>query len=596
MLHNLLADRVVRVSGLVYAVVMLPFLLPAIDSEWLLEFANNYTHLLLIIVTLVALLHGMGACRQQAHRRFWLAIAAAYIAWLGVRVLYLAVPEDTGSSLLAADGLYLCYYAGLLVAVSFRPHLAQAATTSSAGRWIEVLGTLLFAFGLLIYFVFIPASEDRSQHLESITPFLMFGVFNLLLLGTLLALWHATDAASYWRWVYGLLALNVAAWSVLDVIEGAIEAKAISAVDAVSLWDTLWLLPYALVIVAACVGVVSAPATAQRMEVAPIPQPQEQLWGTGRLLAFAVTLPALHLGLVAIGFQNYEASRTRAACAATTLVVLGALAFVQQRYSSGQRDRAVRDLARREKQLRRSQKLEVVGKLAAGIAHEFNNLLVPVRAFTELALDQTPKRSEVADDLHQVLEATARATGLAKQLLVFSRHEPPELSDLALNDLTANISRLLDRLMGHGIKPEFRIAPVVDNVWADASQIEQVIMNLAINARDAMPGGGVLTIETSNLLVEEYDRSVEGLVPGRYVKISVSDTGCGMDQQLRDRVFEPFFTTKPGDQGTGLGLSICHDIVQAHGGHIDLQSTPGEGTTVSILLKSSGESVLDAAT
>ena len=589
-LPDLRGDRVARFAAIVYALVILPFVVPVLDAEQLLGFTSKYTHLLLILTTLVALLHGMGVHRERSHRWFWLAIATAYIAWLTVRLLYLAVPEDTEASLRAADALYLCYYASLLVAVSFRPHLAQASS-NSAERWIEVLGTLLFAFGLLIYFVFIPAAEGRTQHLESVAPFLMFGVFNLLLLGSLVVLWRAADAGSSWRRIYGLLALSAGAWCMLDVVEATIQAWGIVALEPAGPWDLFWLLPYAFVIAAARLGVVAVHATEQATEVVPADTRRKEMWGTGRLLAFAATLPALHLALSAVGSQSVATSPARAACAATSLVILTTLAFLQQRYASQQRARVIRQLAGREEQLRRSQKLEAIGTLAAAIVHEFNNLLFAIGGSTELALQGVPQRSEAADDLRQARKSTARAAALSKRLLLLSRRQPQELRDVSLNELTANISQLLERLLGQGITSELRIAPVLDSVCADPSQIEQVVLNLAMNARDAMSEGGTLIIETSNLLVEDPDRPIDDLAPGRYVKIAVSDTGRGIDPRIRDRIFEPFFTTKPDDQGTGLGLSICHDIIQAHGGHIDVRSTPGRGTTVSVLLKSSGETL-----
>jgi two-component system CheB/CheR fusion protein len=239
---------------------------------------------------------------------------------------------------------------------------------------------------------------------------------------------------------------------------------------------------------------------------------------------------------------------------------------------------------RLETELRQAQKMESIGHLAAGIAHDFNNLLTVIAGYTSLLEVPTPDVS-VAETARGIAAATERAATLTQQLLAFSRKQrvAPEILDANL--LVARTERMLHRVLGDNI----RLITVVDSdlggVFADPAVIEQVIVNLAINARDAMPGGGVLTIETCNLDLDQvFVARRPGLPAGRYVRLLVRDTGCGMDQETLAQVFEPFFTTKEVGKGTGLGLASAYGSIQQSGGYIEAESRPGQGTTFSIYL------------
>jgi signal transduction histidine kinase len=239
---------------------------------------------------------------------------------------------------------------------------------------------------------------------------------------------------------------------------------------------------------------------------------------------------------------------------------------------------------RLEAQLMQAQKIESIGRLAGGVAHDFNNLLTAIGGYAELALDALPVDHEVQDDLREIRKATARAAALTQQLLAFARKQiiNPRVSDLAT--LTADVHKLLRRLIGENVQIVVRSEPNLGPVRVDAGQFEQLLMNLAINARDAMPAGGTLTIELANLDLEAEDVDGEELLPGPYVCIAVSDTGLGMDAHTQAHLFEPFFTTKEVGQGTGLGLATCYGIVKQHGGTIAFRSAPGQGTTFEIYL------------
>ena len=238
-----------------------------------------------------------------------------------------------------------------------------------------------------------------------------------------------------------------------------------------------------------------------------------------------------------------------------------------------------------EAQLRQAQKMEAVGQLAGGIAHDFNNLLTAILGSSELLLESLAPDHPGRDEAHECRKAALRAADLTRQLLAYSRRQVLAPRLLHLNEVVAEMDKMLRRLIGEEIDLRTVLAPDLGAVRADPSQLQQVIVNLAVNARDAMPGGGQLIISTANVVLEGSGAVADTVVvPGAYVMLAVSDSGIGMDPDTQARAFEPFFTTKPTGQGTGLGLATVDGIVKQSGGYIQLTSAPGRGTTFSIHL------------
>jgi two-component system cell cycle sensor histidine kinase/response regulator CckA len=238
-----------------------------------------------------------------------------------------------------------------------------------------------------------------------------------------------------------------------------------------------------------------------------------------------------------------------------------------------------------EEQLRQSQKLEGVGRLAGGVAHDFNNLLTVITGFSHMTLDGLPPYDKLRGGVEEVLKAAVRATSLTEQLLSFSRRQPSRTEIIELNLLVENVEKMLGRLIGEDVNLALCLDPAAGAIRADAVQIEQVIMNLVLNARDAMPNGGKLGIGTAHQSVDErFAASHLDLAPGEYSALTVSDTGTGISPEVRAHIFEPFFTTKPQGKGTGLGLSTVYGIVKQCGGSISVWSEPGRGTEFRILL------------
>lgn len=238
-----------------------------------------------------------------------------------------------------------------------------------------------------------------------------------------------------------------------------------------------------------------------------------------------------------------------------------------------------------EDELARFQKLEAIGRVTAGVAHDFNNLLTLISGYDELLLADLDKNDPHRKQAEAIRKAVDHAITLTRQLLTFSRMQPLQRTDLVFNDVIKDVDNVLERAIGESITLVTDLEPRLKTVKADASQIEQVIMNLAINARDAMPDGGKLTITTANVTLDE-DQTLQqpGLEPGPYVMLAVADTGTGMDEETLSHLFEPFFTTKERGQGTGLGLSTIYGIVRQSGGDIMVQSKPGNGATFQVYL------------
>jgi two-component system cell cycle sensor histidine kinase/response regulator CckA len=242
-----------------------------------------------------------------------------------------------------------------------------------------------------------------------------------------------------------------------------------------------------------------------------------------------------------------------------------------------------------EQELRQSQKMEAVGRLAGGVAHDFNNLLTIIGGYGQMIMDSLDQGNPIRKDMEAILEASTRATALTRQLLTFSRRQLVQPKVLDLNRHVSRMNRVLRRVIGEDIELKTSLKAASSRIKADPGQIEQVVLNIAVNARDAMPNGGKLTIRTADVeFDQEHPAGLHALPPGKYVELSITDTGTGMSPEIQSHLFEPFFTTKAKGKGTGLGLSTVYGIVKQSGGDVTIESEPAKGTTVRMVFPAAG--------
>jgi PAS domain S-box-containing protein len=252
--------------------------------------------------------------------------------------------------------------------------------------------------------------------------------------------------------------------------------------------------------------------------------------------------------------------------------------------------RDISERKRLEQQFVQAQKMEAIGRLAGGIAHDFNNLLTAIMGYSELLVPRVRQDASLAADVEEIRKAGERASRLTRQLLAFSRQQVLEPRILDLNVVVNDLKNMLDRLIGEDVHIEVVTEPDLECVKADPGQVEQLILNLVVNARDAMPQGGRLRLTTASATLDEAAaRRHDGAAPGRYISIAIADSGCGMSKEVLAHVFEPFFTTKPAGKGTGLGLATVFGVVKQSGGFLTVESAPGAGTTITAHLPVAAE-------
>jgi signal transduction histidine kinase/CheY-like chemotaxis protein len=310
-------------------------------------------------------------------------------------------------------------------------------------------------------------------------------------------------------------------------------------------------------------------------------------WLARKLLPVAALAPA-GLGALCVNSQLFSSDmRLGIASLVVAQIVLFAalvwgLAFVLNR-AEAEKEVAQEALARSEKLLQQSQKMEAIGLLAGGVAHDFNNLLAVINGYSDLLLERADVPSADRRSLEQIKQAGTSAASLTRQLLMLSRQQVVEPVVLDINKTVGNLDKMLRRLIKENIEFSFVLDSQLDRVKADPGQIEQIVLNLVVNARDAMPNGGSLRIQTKNV-ERVVPHSGPGTSASRFVLLEVTDTGTGMDQKTQTHIFEPFFTTKPVGKGTGLGLATVYGIVKQSNGHIEVQSTVGKGSSFQVYL------------
>jgi signal transduction histidine kinase len=296
-------------------------------------------------------------------------------------------------------------------------------------------------------------------------------------------------------------------------------------------------------------------------------------------------------------FTTEEIQFAMLLCQLAALILDNSKLYAAAQREIAERQQAEREQARLQAQLLQAQKMEAIGQLAGGIAHDFNNLLTVITGNVELALLEITPDHPIYPELESIRQSTVRASELIRQLLTFARRQPGQPQVIDINRQIRNTMSMMKRLIGEHIDLQLELSDAVEKVKIDPNQFEQVLINLVVNARDAMPDGGQLTIRTTNQYISADDiPPLSQAQAGRYVLLSVCDTGTGIDESIREHIFEPYFTTKPMGKGSGLGLAICSGIVTQHGGFFNVDSQPGVGSCFTVALPVVSADTIDVNT
>lgn len=580
-------DRILRTIALAYGLTLIVIVVSEIAPQ--ASFSSLLRPLIdpaLVGMTVTALLWGRDRIDRD-ERRFWDVLALAWACLLLVEAFFvfdLSPPFLSAS--LTTDALYIFFYLIFALAVDFRPHL-DAAPQVRRHRLESVAG-LTALFGVLVYFAIVVVPEPLGVSLSFVprehgfTPLLLVRLsLDIILLGRLI--YAMVGSGARWRLLYGLLAGGMSCFALKDAL-AVLAYEGLLSAPGFRLPHHLFLsLPALFMIFAARCRHLPGHETPDQKSKGEV-----DLIRISPLTLYTVIVPALHFSLYPLGLLEPSSRPAREVFCLLYVLVLGFLGWLHQGLIVKDGRRAIGALREAEARLFRSQRLESVGRLAGGIAHDFNNYLTVIRGYCELVRHRVHD-PDTRTDIRYVEDAAGKATNLTRQLLAFGRRQVLRPEALDLNAVVLDTSKLLGSLLGEDVILEIDLDPELGRVEADLGQTEQVLMNLALNGRDAMPRGGTLRIRTGRVQLNAAAAVNLELEPGLYACLAIEDTGCGMSEEVQAHVFEPFFTTKGSGRGTGLGLSTVHGIMAQSAGAITLESTPEKGTTVHVLFPTTSE-------
>ncbi len=578
-----LRDRYLAAGLVILFGSLLAPILPAYRSSFAETWARFVAEPVFLVLALAALALTPQAREREEERWFWRLIGAGLLLWLAGVGLRLGSIEWA-----PAKVAHLLSYLALALAADLRPHLAAGWRAGSAEFPVGVAASTLLVAALIAYFLMVPAFQRQGTGLESAR----IACLALDILLTLRFLHHALRSHCLaWRPVYLWLSAGFAAAAVGDALTLAIQAGQLRLPFGTPL-DALWWLPFLAIIAARRLrfaqvhGLVPSPS--------PAPGSDEPRTDVGEmLLLYAFALPAMHLIMDVSGLPGEHATVPRATVVLATLLgflMLAGLLHRRLQRSHRALSSELRVLVLNE-QLVQTQKMEAIGRLAGGLAHDFNNLLMVVSGHAELLRTRLGSGSPAHDDLEAIGRAANGGAALTRKLLAFSRDRAIRTAPLDLGACVRDSEHLLRRLVGERVRLEIRAAGTLRPVETEGSEILQILLNLVTNARDAMPEGGSVTIETREVFLPHGDpAATPPCRPGEYVLLEVRDTGPGIAPAIRQRIFEPFFTTRA--TGTGLGLAVVYAIATKGDGHVRVRDGPSGGTVVSLLFPPSSGKVL----
>lgn len=580
MLKALLSDSIARIIIAVWTLVTVMLLVPMLPHAWMLAYSTNLIDIPFLVLILVACRVGLPQHEDAAERRFWRLVALSFAFWLAVSLPYAAIHPSGGWNFgwsIFGDLGYLCGYLSLLLAIEVQPHRRQTGSLGDRERQLRTFGLILMAVFLLAYFVLVPAAFNGQSYATSVPSFYLFVGLDAIIVVRLFS--SRRDAWSIrWSWIYTWLLSGAILTLFGDAMELAGHVGSFTLPSA-TVADLLWTTPLALIALGARASHVTF-ATEHRV-LNEIPHARGALRAGHLLLVAAILLPVAHAVLQLTGALEPQTDRPREVVAALSLLTLGGLALVAYRVLEHDREQMEAKELRLVSELGVARKMDAVARLAASVAHDFNNLIHIIQGRTDILAEQLPEEDPLQEEIREILAASARAADLAGQLMAFGRTQPTSPATVSLHELLTRAEQLLKPLLDEKTRLDVRRSATLDVVQVDPLQFERVILNLVTNARDAMPSGGVVTIETFNPGFESLGGNP--YTDTSIVQINVSDTGMGMTRETMAHIFEPFFTTKEG-RGAGLGLAIAHGLIQQAGGSIVVDSEVGVGTTFNITL------------
>ena len=597
-LRHLAADPFVRIQVVLFAATALAYFLPIFSPDQLEWYSKRWFCVPFLLPPVGATLNAWRQTRGTGEHRFWLPILVACLGWLAALVAYGLIPETSWTPAwdAAINSLYLGYYIPMLLAFAHRPWEVDTDGGLRGERRLRAIGIGVFAIAWTLYAVVAPTLAASTADKRLVLGSLAFLVIDLAIVTRIVIVWRAAPSAR-WRWICGGFGVATLLLTATDFLNVGLSRGWLDW-DPPSLTDLFWAIPGMALSAAIALRTLPVPdvirpaSTGLEQELRPI--------RVGIYLVLGgVSFPLIHNLLIILNLVPEADTRLQTAQLATSmagLMALSGLAILAYRILEKQRTKMLHDRRALEAQFLQAQKMEAVGRLAGGVAHDFNNLLTAISGYTEFVLDSLPPDDVNRASLEQVQSAADRAAALTRQLLTFSRREIQKPERIDVNVVITNVENMLQRLIGEAFVIETDLDPSVGPVLADPTQIEQVLMNLTVNSRDAMPQGGGIVIATSERELGGDEAAAAGLHPGTYVQVSVTDTGVGIPSDILPYVFEPFFTTKSRDKGTGLGLATVYGIVSQVGGAVGIDSQPGDGTTVTVCLpRASGEATLASA-
>jgi signal transduction histidine kinase len=587
---TLMRDRFVRTYAATFVATVGVYVAPAVPRPFL-EYYGQAAYLApFVALALLSAISDLPRVADREERRFWRAIGACCLFWLAGIVLYAIESGRQPSRIfdVAIGATYLMSYLPLLMAVEWRPHDGVPLIPWEPDRWAHVVTAALLAGGWYGYFVGIPAWFDEAFYGSAIPALLLYLVLDVLIVSLYLFVGRRCPVPR-WRVIYGAVGLATLAITVTDLLDLLVDAGILGWVSG-RLTDMWWCLPSFAFVVAIRLRHAPLPETVT-VEAGPTGFSLEERARSGAfVLAGGFSFPLVHLWFQGIVPLSPELQQAQGALVLTMLILFAGVAVITYGLL-GRRHRELEEVRQGLLQrLRESQRLEAVGRLAGGVAHDFNNMLTSIVGYNDMALDGLPEDDPNRASLEQIAQAAGRAAELTHQLLALSRRQILKPERVNLSTLIGDFGPTLARVIGEDVRLELRLSPDLKDVVADPSQMRSVVLTLAANARDAMPKGGVVAIGTANVRLTRESHPIDPTrQAGGYVELRVRDTGAPIADDARAHLFEPFSQVASKGRGAGLGLAAVHGIVTQSAGRIDVANGPHGGVEFVIRLPRAGD-------